>query len=200
MEALRIPLRLADVRASLEPLQTSIGRITPIPTARVLVLPEVEFIDDGGNGDGQALDEREENVPTNEDEEDNDEPAHSEPETHTDDVLSMMTDNDNKAMMSQHRMLLKLLFEQQTEWKEEHTLMLVEVRRSLPTEQNETTEPTELRIFKMVYPVRYCGGVKELDKFLECLRSNFDSHKHLFPKGGPDWVKYAIFFLDTSNN
>jgi len=50
-KALRIPLRMADARASKESLHTSIGRITPIPTARVSVLPEDEIIDDGGNGD-----------------------------------------------------------------------------------------------------------------------------------------------------
>jgi len=54
---------------------------------------------------------------TNRDEE----PAHPESETHTDDVLSMITDDDQKEMMAQNRMLLKLLFEQQAKWKEERT-------------------------------------------------------------------------------
>jgi len=112
----------------------------------------------------------------------------------------MITDDDNKEMMAQKRMLLKLLFERQAEWKEQRTRMLAVLDRSRPTERNETSEPTQLKIFKMVDPVRYCGGAKEFDKFLESLRSNFDSHKHLFPKGGPDLVKYAISFLDTWNN
>jgi hypothetical protein len=189
---------MADVRASMESLHTLIGRITPIPTARVSVLPEDEIIDDGGNGDAQHHDE--EDIPSDEDEEDNEEPAHPEPETHTNDILSMITDDDNKEMMAQNRMLLKLLFEQQADWKEERTRMLAELDHSQPTERNETSEPTQLKIFKMVDPVRYCGGAKELDKFLESLRSNFDSHKHLFPKGGPDRVKYVISFLDTWNN
>jgi hypothetical protein len=165
------------------------------PTPRVSVLPQDEIIDDGGNGDAQHHDE--EDVPSDEDEEENEEPAHHEPETHTDDVLSMITDDDNKEMMAQNRMLLKLLFEQQAEWKEEHTWLLAQLGRSRPTERNETSEPTQSKIFKMVDPVRYCTGAKELNKFLESLRWNFDSHKHLFPKAGPDRVKYAICFLDT---
>jgi hypothetical protein len=64
-KALRIPLRMADARVSMESLHTSIGRITPIPTARVSVLPEDEIIDNGGNGDAQHHDE--EDVPSNED-------------------------------------------------------------------------------------------------------------------------------------
>jgi hypothetical protein len=52
----------------------------------------------------------------------------------------------------------------------------------------------------MVDPISYCGGAKELDKFLETLQSNFASHKHLFPRGDPDQVKYAVSFLNTWNN
>jgi chemotaxis protein histidine kinase CheA len=189
---------MADTRASMESLHLSIGPITPIPTALDSVLPEDEIIDNGGNGDAQHHDQEDE--PSDEDEEDDEEPAHPEPETHTDDVISMITDDDNKEMIAQNRMLLKLLFEQQAEWKEERTQMLAEFDRSRPTERNETSEPTKSKIFKMVDPVRYCCGAKELDKFLESLRSNFDSHKHLFPKGGPNRIKYAISFLETWNN
>jgi len=101
--------------------------------------------------------------------------------------------------MAQNRMLLKLLFEQQAEWKEERTRMLAELARSRPTERNDTSGPTQSKIFKVVDLERYCGGAKELDKFLESLRWNFDSDKHLFLRGGPDRVKYAISFLDTWN-
>jgi hypothetical protein len=38
-------------------------------------------------------------------------------------------------------------------------------------------------IYKMVDPVRYCGGAKELDRFLDALGSNFNCHGHLFPCG-----------------
>jgi len=52
----------------------------------------------------------------------------------------------------------------------------------------------------MVDHLWYCGGAKELDKFLETLRSNFTSNNPLFPRGNPDQVKYAVSFLDTWNN
>jgi len=52
----------------------------------------------------------------------------------------------------------------------------------------------------MVDPFQYCGGAKELDKFLQILQSNFASRKHLFPRGDPDQVKYAVSLLDTRNN
>jgi hypothetical protein len=55
-------------------------------------------------------------------------------------------------------------------------------------------------ISKMVDPVRFCGGAKELDQFLDSLRSNFNSHSHLFPHGGPDHVKYAFSLLDAWSN
>jgi len=55
-------------------------------------------------------------------------------------------------------------------------------------------------IYKMVDPVQFCGGVKELDRFLGTLHSNFNSHGHLFPRGGPDHVKYAISLLDAWSN
>jgi ABC-type Zn2+ transport system substrate-binding protein/surface adhesin len=153
---------MADAHASMESLHTSIGRITPIPTPRVSVLLEDEMIDDGGNGDAQHHD-KEEDVTSDEDEEDDKEPADRERETHTDDVLTMITDDDNKQMMAQNRMLLKLLFEQQAEWKEERTRMLAELALSRPTKRNRSSELTQSKIFKMVDPVPHCGGAKELD-------------------------------------
>ena len=59
---------------------------------------------------------------------------------------------------------------------------------------------TQSKICKVVDPIRYCGRVNELDKFLETLRSKFASHKHLFPGGDHKQVKYAVSFLDTWNN
>jgi len=52
----------------------------------------------------------------------------------------------------------------------------------------------------MVDPVRYCSGVKELDRFLDALHSKFNSHGHLFTHGGPDHVQYAISLLDAWSN
>jgi hypothetical protein len=113
--------------------------------------------------------------------------------------LSKITEDDQKEMLEQNRMLLKLLFKQQAEWKEERTRMLTELDRSR-TIDRPGNPGNQSKIFKMVDPLRYCGGAKKLDKFLETLRSNFASHKHLFPRGDPDQVKYAVSFLDTWNN
>jgi predicted transcriptional regulator of viral defense system len=96
-------------------------------------------------------------------------------------------------------MLLKLLFEQHAEWKEERTRVLTELDCSQTINRPENTG-NQSKIFKMVNPLQYCGGAKELDKFLETLRSNFASHKHLFPRGDPDQIKYAVSFLNTWNN
>jgi len=96
-------------------------------------------------------------------------------------------------MLLQNRRLLKLLFKQQAEWKVERTRMLTKLDRSRTIERPENPG-NQSKIFKIVYPLRYCGGAKELDKFLETLRSNFASHKHLFPRGDPDHVKYAVCF------
>ena len=49
----------------------------------------------------------------------------------------------------------------------------------------------------MVKNVLYCGGTRELHRFLDWLRSNFNSHGHRFPCGGPDHVKSAIPLLDA---
>ena len=48
--------------------------------------------------------------------------------------------------------------------------------------------------------MRFCGGAKELDRFLDAVRSNFNCRGHLFPRGGPEHVKYAISLLDSWNN
>jgi hypothetical protein len=52
----------------------------------------------------------------------------------------------------------------------------------------------------MVDPLQSCSGANELDMFLETVRSNFASHKHLFPIGDPEQVKNAVSFLNTRNN
>jgi hypothetical protein len=52
----------------------------------------------------------------------------------------------------------------------------------------------------MVDSVRYYGGAQNIDKFLESLRWNLDSHKHPVLKGDADWVKHAISHLVTWNN
>jgi len=99
----------------------------------------------------------------------------------------------NKEMWQQNPMLRKLLYEQQAEWHKERTRMLSELDRS-PSTDRPDDPGNQTKMLKMVDPLPYCGRAKELDKFLETLRSNFASHKHLFPRGDPNRVKYAVSF------
>jgi len=55
-------------------------------------------------------------------------------------------------------------------------------------------------IYKLVDPVRFCGGAKELDQFLDAFRLTFTSHAHLFPRCGPNHVNYVISLLDAWSN
>jgi hypothetical protein len=59
-----------------------------------------------------------------------------------------------------------------------------------PTDR--TIGGNQSKIVTMVASAQYCGGAKELDLFLETLRSNFASHKDLFPRGDPEQVKQKI--------
>lgn len=158
------------------------------------------MIDDGGNGDAHDDDEGEENFPSDEDKKYDEERAQLEPETLSNDVLSMITDDDNTEMIAQNRMFLQLLFRQQAEWKKDCNWMVAEIDHSQLTEPNEPTDPTQRMILKVVDHVWYCGGESRSDECLQSLWSNIDSHKHLVLKGGRDWVNYAIPFRDTWNN
>jgi len=190
---------MPNTRASMESLRASPSRITPIPTGRGSVVPEDKInIDDpvktkfhekarGPDDEGQDKDEDESTLPEDED------------NWGRDNILSKTTEDDQKGMLEENRMLLNLLFIQQAEWKEERTRMLTELNRSQTTNWPENPA-NQFKTFKMVDHLRYCGRVNELDMFLEPLRSNFTSHKHLFPRGDLDQVKYAVSFLDTWDN
>jgi hypothetical protein len=116
-----------------------------------------------------------------------------------DDILSKMTDDNQQEMLEQNQMLNTLLFAQHAERKEERTRMPTKLDCSQTLDRPENPG-TQSKIFSMVDPLQYSGGAKELDKFLETLRSNFASHKHLFPTGDPDQVQYAVSFLHTWNH
>jgi len=58
-------------------------------------------------------------------------------------------------------------------------------------------QSTKTKIFDMTHAERYRSGAKELDNFLDMLRSNFQSHAHLLPPGDPNKVKYAASLLST---
>jgi hypothetical protein len=165
----------------------------------VSVLPEDEINDDDP---AETQVHEESRNPVNEDEEeDNDDSTLSEGKDNQgrDDILSKITKDDQKEKLEQNRMLLKLLFEHQAAWKEERTRMLTELDRSRNIDR-PGNRGNQSKIIQMVDPLRYCGRVKELDKFLETLQSNFPSYKHLFARRDPDQVKYAVSSLDTWNN
>jgi hypothetical protein len=124
----RSQLREPNTRASIESLRASLSRITPIPTGRVSVLPEDEINDDDP-AETQVHEEARDPEDEDEAEVDSSLPE-GEDNRGRDDILSKITEDDQKEMLEQNRMLLKLLFEQQAEWKEERTRMLTELDRS----------------------------------------------------------------------
>jgi len=59
----------------------------------------------------------------------------------------------------------------------------------------ESLNPKEK--FKVIHHKRYCGGARELERFLGSFRSNFRTHNHLFPGGDTDKVQYALDYLGS---
>jgi hypothetical protein len=109
----RSQLRLPNTRASIESLRASLSRITPIPTGRVSVLPEDEINDDDP-AETQVHEESHDPEDKDKDKDDSTLPE-GEDNRGRDDILSKITEDDQKEMLEQNRMLLKLLFEQQAE-------------------------------------------------------------------------------------
>jgi hypothetical protein len=121
---------MPNTRASSESLRASLRQITPIPTGRVSVLSEDEINDD----DPAEIQVHEEARDPDDEDEDQDEDDSTLPagEDHRgrDNILSKTTEEDQKEMLEQTRMLLKHLFNQQAEWKKERNRMLTELDRS----------------------------------------------------------------------
>jgi hypothetical protein len=103
-----------------------------------------------------------------------------------------------RKMMEEQREMLNNAIQQNTQLCVQNA-ELMEANREYRRESIRP-EATKTKIFDMTHPERYCGGAKELDNFLDTLRSNFQSHAHLFPHGDPDKVKYAASLLSTWNN
>jgi hypothetical protein len=192
-------LSIPNTHGSIESISASPSRITPIPTGCVSILLEDEIIDDNH---ADTLFHKEAHDPGDEDE-DADEDTSTLPEgvdnRGRDNILSKITEDDQKEMLEENRMLLKLLLEQQAEWKNERTRMLTELDSSR-TIDSPVNPGNQSKIFYTVDPLWYCGGAKEMYNFLETLRSTLASHKQLFPTGDPDQVKYTVSFFDTWNS
>jgi hypothetical protein len=191
----RTQLRVADIHDSDDTLQTaaSIGE-----HATPAVLPEAKIDDDDDLND-DLRDQGDKDSPI-----DNDIGYLRSPNTY----------EHRLDVATQNRLMLEMLLENQAQWKAEQKLererMAAEQERMAATRAQWAAERAELaersitgprpRIYKTVDPVRYCGGAKELDRFLDALHSNFNSHGYLFPRSGPDHVKYAISLLDACSN
>jgi hypothetical protein len=169
----------------------------PFSTRCVLVLPE-DNINDDDPSETQVYEEAHDSDDEEEDDKDSTSPE-GEDNQGRDDILSKITEDDQKEILEYNWMLLKLLFEQQAEWNEERTRMLTKHNRSRTIDRPENPG-NQFKIFKMVDPLRYRSRANVLGKFHKTLRSNFASHKHLFPGGDTDQVKYAVCFLDTWNH
>jgi len=150
----RSQLRVPNTRASIESLGASLSPITPIPTGRVSVLPEDEINDDDP-AETQVHEEARDPEDEDEDEDDSTLPE-GEDNRGRDDILSKITEDDQREMLEQNRMQLKLLFEQQAEWKAERTRMLTELDRSRTIDRPENPG-NQSKIFKMVDPITVLG-------------------------------------------
>ena len=48
------------------------------------------------------------------------------------------------------------------------------------------------KMFKLIDLTPFCGGAEELERYLTSLRINFESHRHLFPRGSTDYIRYTM--------
>jgi hypothetical protein len=110
-----------------------------MPTGRVSVLPEDEINDD----DPAETQVHEEACDPDNEDEDEDEADSTLPQSEVnrgrDDILSKITEDDQKEMLEQNRMLHKLLFKQQAEWKEERIRMRKELDPSRTIDRPENS-------------------------------------------------------------
>jgi hypothetical protein len=117
----------------------------------------------------------------------------SEPEPTTQSEVASM-----RKTMEEQREMLNDAIEQNTQLCVQNG-ELMEANQEYSSESIRL-EATKMKIFHMTHPERYCGRAKEVDNFLDALRSNFQSHAHLFPHGDPDKVKYAASLLSMWKN
>jgi len=95
------------------------------------------------------------------------------------DLHSPMTDEDRLVVATQNWLMLKMLLENQAQWKTEQTLErermaaewegMAAERDHYAAERAERTGPSTVgprsNIHKMVYPIRFCGGAKSCTDF-----------------------------------
>ena len=130
------------------------------------------------------------------------------------DLHSQITNEDRIDLATQNLLMLEMWLENQANWKGEQKLewerMAAKRERIAANRDYGAADRAEHpewsiagprpNIHKRVDPVKYCGGAKELDRYRDLLHLKLYSHGHLFPRGGPDHVKYAISLLDAWSN
>ena len=100
-----------------------------------------------------------------------------------------------RKMMEEQREMLNNAIQQNTQLCVQNA-ELMETNREYRRE-SIGPEPMKMKIFDMTHPERYCGRAKELDNFLDTIRSNFQSHGDVFLHGDPNKVNYAASHLST---
>jgi len=194
-KAARGQLRLASIHSSTENLRSSLGRVPSIPTRRASVLPEDEIDDEDDDDDKENIADMEDALSDalgdNLSDVLGENPSELEPTTQSE-ITPM-----RKMMEEQREMLINAI--------QRNTQLCVQNAELMEANQEyrrESIRPeaTKMKIFDTTHPEWYCGGAKELDNFLDTLRSNFQCHVRFFPHGDPDKVKYAASLLSTWNN
>jgi len=157
---------MANCQVSMKSLCASFGWITPIPTDCGSIQTQDKI------NDNDHIDTQVDHVAHNHWDLDNDD--HNEESTFPkvedshgqDEILSEINDNNQKEMLEQNIILLKLQFEQQAECNDDRPGVRAELHhkfsimrlRSLGNQSNN---------FMMEYPIQYCGRATELDTFVE---------------------------------
>jgi hypothetical protein len=188
-------LRLAGISSSTENRRSSLGRVTPILTQAACVLPEDESHDKDDHDDDENTADMEDalsdGLGDNLSDVLGDNPSEPEPTTQSE-IASM------RKMMEEQRELLNNVIQQNTQLCVQNAVLMEanqEYRR-----ESILPEATKTTIFDMTHPEPYCGEAKELDNFLDSLRSIFQSHPNFFPHRVDNKVKNAASFLSMGNN
>jgi len=168
------------------------GQVTPIPTRRCSLHSEDEIHDENDHDDEEKTADMENDLSNclgnNLENLLADKPNELGPMTQSE-IASM------RKMIEAQRGMLNNAFEQNTQL----CMQNAELMKANLEYCRESIRPDAMKknSFDMTCPAWYCGRAKELDYFLDTLRSTFQSHMHLFLHGDPDKVKDAASCFST---
>jgi len=112
---------MPKMRASMESVGASLRQFTPIRMGHILVFPPDEInVEDPNETHNQEETRDLDDKDGDKAEEDSALPE-IEDNHRGEDILSKLTEDDQKETPEQNRMLLKLLFEREADWKEQRT-------------------------------------------------------------------------------